>query len=78
MKTTTISALYLLLATPALAAAKTTDPGGMSLMVILFLGLVALIMLLQLMPALIMLGSMFKGAFMKTSAVASRSTGAEG
>jgi len=75
MKTLTLIALYLLLVTPAVAAGKITHPEGMSLLVILFLVIVALIILLQFIPAVIMLGSMLKGAFIKTQTSASKKNG---
>ncbi len=75
MKTSTLIALYLLLVSPAIAADKITHPEGMSLLVILFLAIVALIILLQFIPAVIMLASMLKGAFMKTQANASKKNG---
>lgn len=74
MKTTIITALHMLMVAPALAAGKTTDPEGVSILVILFLGLVALVILLQLVPAMVMLGSMLKGAFMKTPAQTGKKT----
>lgn len=78
MKTTirTLTAI-LALSSPALAASS-ADSEGNGLLVTLFLGFGALIIVFQLLPGLILFGSMLKGLFTKqakeTPAMGSNST----
>jgi hypothetical protein len=59
-----ISALIALAAAASLAfAAGRTESGGGSLFVMLFLGFGALIILYQLVPGIMMLGSIVRGLF---------------
>lgn len=60
------AAIALLAASPALAQGEIKEAGGLSLLTVLFLAFVALIFLFQLIPAIMLLGSMIKGIFVKT------------
>jgi hypothetical protein len=57
-----ILATIMVTATPALASSDPETTGG-SLLVFLFLGFGALIVVFQLIPSLILFGSMLKGLF---------------
>ena len=59
---------------PAFAAAG-AEPGGNGLMVILFLGFGALIIVFQLIPALMLFVSMVKGLFRKPTKAAAFAAG---
>jgi hypothetical protein len=58
----TIFAAIMIEATPALASSD-QETMGTSLLVLLFLGFGALIVVLQLIPSLVLFGSMLKGLF---------------
>ena len=70
LKRRVTSALIPLLFTATLAsadAAGATDAGGLSPLTMIFLGLLAAIILLQLVPALILFGSMVAAVFKRSS-----------
>ncbi|MDO3378852.1 hypothetical protein [Geoalkalibacter halelectricus] len=68
MKTLSITLTTLLLsAGPALAAPGSADLGNAGLAVWIFFGFFGLIIAAQFIPGMILLGSMLKGLFSKTS-----------
>ena len=69
MTRTLITALTIVASTSQLACAADGSTGiGGGLLGTLFLGLIALVVAVQLIPGLVLLGSMFKGMFTNSAA----------
>ena len=69
MTRTLIAALTIVASSSQLACAADGSTGiGSGLLGTLFLGLIALVVAVQLIPGLVLLGSMFKGMFTDTAA----------
>jgi hypothetical protein len=65
MKLLLATLVALLAAVPALAAGGATGPAGIGLLAIVFLGIMALIVLSQIVPAVFLLVGMIKGVMAK-------------
>ena len=75
MRRTLVNTLALMLAPATTALAATGSGGGMGWLGMVFLGFGALIVAFQLIPAIVLFGSMLKGLFTTITAKTALATG---